>query len=226
MKIYHHLNRGHVQTSWLDSYHSFSFGQWYDPSLLGVSSLRVINEDTIAPHQGFGTHPHKNMEILTYVLEGQLTHQDSMGNHGIIQAGEWQLMSAGSGVQHSEVNHTDQPVHLLQIWLHPNVSNAKPNYQQIQLNAKQLPNQWHLIIGLQAPMEIRQDATIRVNFLTQNQLTMIDATHGLSYVHIITGKISVDGEILHTGDAFEVSKLTQVQSLEDSHLLWFDLVHN
>ena len=226
MKIYHHLNRGHVQTSWLDSYHSFSFGQWYEPSLLGVSSLRVINEDTIAPHQGFGTHPHKNMEILTYVLEGQLTHQDSMGNHGIIQAGEWQLMSAGSGVEHSEVNHTNQPVHLLQIWLHPNISNAKPNYQQIQLNAKQLPNQWHPIAGLNAPMEIRQDATIRVNFLTQHQSTPIDPIHGLIYVHIIEGKVLVDGEMLHTGDAFEISKPTHIQSLENSHLLWFDLVQN
>ena len=108
-------NRGHVNIGWLDSKHSFSFGSWYDPNYMGVSALRVINDDNIAAHRGFGTHPHENMEILTCVLSGTISHQDSMGNKGDIRAGEWQLMSAGTGVQHSEMNQGDEAVHLLQI---------------------------------------------------------------------------------------------------------------
>ena len=126
-------NRGHVKMGWLESKHSFSFGSWYNPKYMGVSALRVINDDLIAAHNGFGTHPHDNMEILTCVLKGTISHKDSMRNEGGISAGEWQLMSAGTGVQHSEINQGDEPVHLLQIWIIPNERNAEPNYQQIKL---------------------------------------------------------------------------------------------
>ena len=108
-------NRGHVNAGWLDPYHSFSFGSWYNPKYMGVSALRVNNDDTVAAHNGFGTHPHDNMEILTCVLDGTISHKDSMGNEGQINAGEWQLMSAGTGVTHSEMNKHDKAVHLLQI---------------------------------------------------------------------------------------------------------------
>jgi len=108
-------NRGHVQAGWLNTYHSFSFGSWYDPKYMGFGPLRVINDDTIAAHNGFGTHPHDNMEILTYVTDGRLSHRDTMGNEEHITAGEWQLMSAGTGVAHSEFNNSDEPVHLFQI---------------------------------------------------------------------------------------------------------------
>lgn len=115
--IHRSQDRGHVNIGWLESKHSFSFGSWYNPKYMGVSALRVINDDVIAGHQGFGQHPHDNMEILTCVLKGTITHKDSMGNHGGISAGEWQLMSAGTGVQHSEMNQGDEPVHLYKFGL-------------------------------------------------------------------------------------------------------------
>lgn len=117
MNAYLHRSedRGHVKAGWLESYHSFSFGSWYNPKYMGVSALRVINDDRIDAQNGFGTHSHDNMEILTCVLDGAISHRDTMGNEGQIKAGEWQLMSAGTGVAHSEINNTDTPVHLLQI---------------------------------------------------------------------------------------------------------------
>ena len=149
MNAYLHRSedRGHVKMGWLDTKHSFSFGNWYNPKYMGVSALRVINDDRIAAHNGFGTHPHDNMEILTCVLSGTISHRDSMGNERHITAGEWQLMSAGTGVQHSEINNGDEEVHMLQIWIQPNVRNAEPTYQQIQRDPNTAPNQWHLIVG-------------------------------------------------------------------------------
>lgn len=169
MNAYLHRSedRGHVKMAWLDTKHSFSFGSWHNPKYMGVSALRVINDDKIDAHKGFGTHPHDNMEILTCVLDGTISHKDSMGNAGGISAGEWQLMSAGTGIQHSEVNDGDTPVHLLQIWIHPDIRNAEPMYQQIKLDPKDQPNQWHLIAGPNdnAPMHIRQQAEVKTAVL-------------------------------------------------------------
>ncbi len=164
-------NRGHVKMGWLESKHSFSFGSWYNPKLMGISALRVINDDLIAAHNGFGTHPHDNMEILTCVLKGTISHKDSMGNEGGISAGEWQLMSAGTGVQHSEINQGDELVHLLQIWIIPNERNAEPSYQQIKCDPREQPNQWHLIVGPNenAPMHIRQQAEVKTAVINQGQ---------------------------------------------------------
>lgn len=218
-------NRGHVKTGWLDTKHSFSFASWHDPQYMGVSVLRVINDDTIAAHNGFGTHSHDNMEILTCVLDGTISHKDSMGNEGHITAGEWQLMSAGKGVQHSEINHGDIPVHMLQIWIHPNVQNAEPHYQQIQCNPHDQPNQWHLIVGPNdnAHMHIRQQAEVKTAVLEKDQILAVEATQKINYVHVISGEIMIEDQIVKAGDALLFTEKTAIKALEDSQLIWFDL---
>ncbi|MCF9046681.1 pirin family protein [Acinetobacter nectaris] len=227
MKTYLHRSedRGHVQAGWLNTYHSFSFGSWYDPRFMGVSALRVINDDTVAPHNGFGTHPHDNMEILTCVLSGTVTHKDSMGNEGHIHAGEWQLMSAGTGVRHSEINDQDIPVHLLQIWIQPNVRDAEPTYQQIKRDPREQPNKWHLIVGPNeaAPMHIRQDAEVKTAYLTRDHHLSVSTTQGLNYIHVISGKVMINNEVVNTGDALTFAENFDVTALEDSQMIWFDL---
>lgn len=218
-------NRGHVKAGWLESKHSFSFGSWYDPKYMGVSVLRVINDDLIAAHNGFGTHPHDNMEILTCVLEGTISHKDSMGNERHISAGEWQLMSAGTGVQHSEINQGDIPVHMLQIWIHPDIRNAEPNYQQIQCDTKLQPNQWHVIAGpnSDAAMHIRQQAEVKTAFIQATHSLAVKSTQKLNYVHVISGELEIAGEILKAGDALAFAEETEIKALADSQLIWFDL---
>lgn len=218
-------NRGHVKAGWLESKHSFSFGSWYDPKYMGVSVLRVINDDLIAAHNGFGTHPHDNMEILTCVLEGTISHKDSMGNERHISAGEWQLMSAGTGVQHSEINQGDIPVHMLQIWIHPDIRNAEPNYQQIQCDPKLQPNQWHVIAGpnSDAAMHIRQQAEVKTAFIQATHSLAVKSTQKLNYVHVISGELEIAGETLKAGDALAFAEETEIKALTDSQLIWFDL---
>ncbi|WP_347454362.1 pirin family protein [Acinetobacter thermotolerans] len=218
-------NRGHVKMGWLESRHSFSFGNWYNPNYMGVSALRVINDDLIDAHQGFGQHPHDNMEILTCVLKGTITHQDSMGNHGGISAGEWQLMSAGTGVRHSEMNQGDEQVHLLQIWIIPNERDAEPNYQQIRLDPREQPNQWHLICGpnANAPMYIRQNAEVKTAVIEQCYALPIKATQHINYVHVIEGSVQIGEYTLSAGDALAFLEEVEVKALENARLIWFDL---
>ena len=218
-------NRGHVKMGWLESKHSFSFGSWYNPKLMGVSALRVINDDLIAAHNGFGTHPHDNMEILTCVLKGTISHKDSMGNEGGISAGEWQLMSAGTGVQHSEINQGDEPVHLLQIWIIPNERNAEPSYQQIKCDPREQPNQWHLIVGPNenAPMHIRQNAEIKSAYLEKGHSLEVKATQKFNYVHVIEGEIDIAGQIVKAGDAYLFDQDSTIIANENSQFIWFDL---
>ncbi len=227
MNAYLHRSeqRGHVQMGWLNTYHSFSFGSWYSPKHMGVSALRVINDDTIAAHNGFGTHPHDNMEILTCVLSGTISHSDSMGNQGEIHAGEWQLMSAGTGVTHSEFNHGDLPVHLLQIWIRPNVLNVAPNYQQIKLDVRQQANQWHVIVGADdsAPMHIRQDTELKAAFLHENQTLSVAAKYKHNYIHVITGRVQIGEHFVQAGDALLFDEAAEVLALQDSQIIWFDL---
>jgi len=218
-------NRGHVKADWLNTYHSFSFGSWYDPKYMGFGPLRVINDDTIAAHNGFGTHPHDNMEILTYVTDGRLSHRDTMGNEGQIKAGEWQLMSAGTGVAHSEINNTNTPVHLLQIWIIPDERDAEPNYQQINLDPRKDPNKWHLIAGpdANAPMHIRQNAEVKAAVLESGKTLEIAATQKHNYVHVIKGQIMIENQIVKAGDALLFDEKTTIHALEDSEMIWFDL---
>ena len=215
-------NRGHVQAGWLNTYHSFSFGSWYDPKYMGFGPLRVINDDTIAAHNGFGTHPHDNMEILTYVTDGRLSHRDTMGNEEHITAGEWQLMSAGTGVAHSEFNNSDEPVHLFQIWIHPNVRDAEPTYQQIKLDPSEQPN---LIAGPNdnAAMHIRQNAEVKAAVLEAGKTLEIAATQKHNYVHVIKGQIMIENQIVKAGDALLFDEKTTIHALEDSEMIWFDL---
>ena len=227
MNAFHHKseNRGHVNIGWLESKHSFSFGQWYNPNYMGISALRVINDDLIDGHQGFGQHPHDNMEILTCVLKGTITHQDSMGNHGGISAGEWQLMSAGTGVRHSEMNQGDEQVHLLQIWIIPNEQDAKPNYQQIKLDPQEQPNQWHLICGPNddAPMHIRQNAEVKTAVIHRNQVLPIQATQHINYVHVIEGSVQIGEYTLNAGDALAFLDAVEMKALNNAQVIWFDL---
>ena len=223
--LHHSENRGHVKAGWLDTKHSFSFGSWYDPKYMGVGSLRVISDDTIAAHNGFGTHPHDNMEILTCVLQGTISHKDSMGNERHIRAGEWQLMSAGTGVQHSEMNNGDIPVHMLQIWILPNERDAEPNYQQVERDPKQQPNQWHVIAGPNddALMHIRQNAEVKTAYLQKDHVLDVKATQKFNYVHVISGEIKIGEQIVKAGDAFLFDEDSTLTALSESQFIWFDL---
>ena len=235
--IHKHENRGQANHGWLHAKHSFSFGSWQDPRFMGVSALRVINEDRIAPHRGFGVHAHDNMEILTYVLSGKLTHKDSMGNIGHIAAGDWQLMSAGTGVTHSEMNEGDEPVHLLQIWLFPNINNLAPSYQELTFKVADLPNQWHLIVApVDNPPEdfsnllIRQDAQISAATLQKGHTLQLTAIKNHNYLHVIEGHIQVKNDMesktLTTGDALIFDHSVTNNSIiadSDTQLIWFEL---
>ncbi|AXY60727.1 pirin family protein [Acinetobacter sp. WCHAc010052] len=223
--LHHSEDRGHVKMGWLDTKHSFSFGSWYNPKFMGVGSLRVINDDTIAAHNGFGTHSHDNMEILTCVLSGTISHKDSMGNERHITAGEWQLMSAGTGVQHSEINNGDIPVHMLQIWIIPNEQNAEPNYQQIMRDPKQNPNEWNLIVGpdASAPMHIRQNAEVKTAYLEKGHSLEVKATQQFNYVHVIEGEIDIAGQTVKAGDALLFDDVSTLTANADSQFIWFDL---
>ena len=227
MNAYLHRSedRGHVKMGWLDTKHSFSFGNWYNPKYMGVSALRVINDDRIAAHNGFGTHPHDNMEILTCVLSGTISHRDSMGNERHITAGEWQLMSAGTGVQHSEINNGDEEVHMLQIWIQPNVRDAEPTYQQIQRDPNTAPNQWHLIVGPNdnAPMHIRQQAEVKAAVLETGHRLEVTATQAVNYVHVIRGEISIGEHTVKAGDALLFANDAVIEATQDSQFIWFDL---
>ncbi|MGA9184469.1 MAG: pirin family protein, partial [Candidatus Acidiferrales bacterium] len=168
--------RGHNKISWLDSRFTFSFDQYYDPEHVQFRSLRVINEDVVAPSQGFGMHPHRDMEILTWVLDGAIQHRDSTGGEGVIRPGELQHMTAGTGVMHSEFNPSPKdPVHLLQIWIVPERKGLKPVYEQLAFPDEELRGKFSLVAGPEAPITIRQDAELRVARLDKGD----SASHSL-----------------------------------------------
>ncbi len=214
-------DRGHAQHGWLDSYHSFSFGDYYDPQWMGFRSLRVINEDRVAPGQGFGSHPHKDMEIITYVLSGQVKHKDSMGNEGIIKPGEIQKMSAGTGVMHGEFNASSkEEAHFLQIWITPDTKNLKPAYEQNLLPVDQQNSL------LAFPVTIHQDAKVFRGRLSKGHelVHKIGKERG-AWVQMISGSLSINSNSLEAGDAASIEKEAQVQLTTQSNceFLLFDL---
>ncbi|MEL5692332.1 pirin family protein [Serratia sp. TSA_130.2] len=220
-------DRGHANHGWLDSWHTFSFADYYDPNFMGFSALRVINEDMIDAGQGFGTHPHKDMEILTYVLSGTVEHQDSMGNKEQIQAGEFQIMSAGTGVRHSEYNaNQDRPLHLYQIWIIPDQVGLEPRYEQRMFDA---PQGRQLVLSPDArdgSLKVFQDMTLSRWALNKGEQGECPFAAGRRvWIQVVRGKVSVNGQTAGISDAFAVwdeSALT-IQADEESEILLFDL---
>lgn len=222
--------RGHTKLHWLDSYHTFSFGDYYDPSHMGFRHLRVINEDRVAPGGGFPTHPHSDMEILTYVLEGALEHRDSMGNGSIIRPGEIQRMSAGTGISHSEMNHSrTDPVHLLQIWIVPRRLALAPSYEQRPLAGVEEPGRWHLVAagdGRNGAVVVHQDVELLVARLAPGQRLLHRPKPGHhAWAQVARGAVALNDLRLTAGDGAAVSMGTTLEfSAHDiSEILLFDL---
>jgi redox-sensitive bicupin YhaK (pirin superfamily) len=222
--------RGHVYLGWLDSYHTFSFGNYYDPSHMGFRALRVINEDRVQPAEGFGTHPHRDMEILTYVLSGELSHKDSMGNVAAIHPNEVQRMTAGTGITHSEFNaSTTEPVHLLQIWILPEAQGLTPSYEEAVFPDEMRQGQWRLLAsrsGGEAAVTIHQDVDLYATLLTageQRSFALRPNRH--AWIQVTQGKLSLNGLSLEAGDGAAVSNetLLDIQSHADAEVLLFDL---
>jgi hypothetical protein len=219
--------RGHAEHGWLDSRFTFSFADYFDPEHVQFRSLRVINEDHVAPGKGFGMHPHRDMEILTWMLDGSLEHRDNMGSGGVIRPGELQHMIAGTGVMHSEFNpSTTKPAHLLQIWITPERKGLKPAYEQLEFHDADLRGQFHLVAGPAAPVTIRQDANLYIARLDEGA----DAKHALksgrhAWVQVARGSIRLNGKDLNQGDGAAVSKETEVhvEAKHPSEVLLFDL---
>lgn len=222
--------RGHANHGWLDSFHSFSFADYHDPQHMNFGPLRVINEDRITAGAGFGTHGHKDMEIISYVLDGELAHKDSMGTGSVIRPGDVQRMSAGSGVRHSEFNHSQEHgAHFLQIWIVPNVTGIAPSYAEKHFTKEEKEGSLRLIAsadGDHGSLMIHQDARLYAGLFDGNQSSELTLAPGrLAYVQAVRGSISINGQRLHAGDAAKLSHETQV-SISDgdaAEILVFDL---
>ncbi|MES2832650.1 MAG: pirin family protein [Pseudomonadota bacterium] len=222
--------RGHGNHGWLDSFHSFSFADYMDPEHMGFGPLRVINEDKIEPGAGFGTHGHKNMEIVTYVLEGELAHKDSLGTGSVIRPGDVQRMSAGTGVRHSEYNHSqDKGVHLLQIWIEPNAVGIEPSYEEKRFSSAEKEGRLRVVASADAregSVLIHQDASLYTGlFDGEQQATLPLAPGRLAYVHAVRGEITVNGQHLQAGDAakFTDEREVRIESGSNAEVLVFDL---
>jgi len=222
--------RGQTQIDWLKSYHSFSFGEYFDPRHMGFSDLRVINDDYVEPGQGFATHGHQNMEIVTYVLEGTLAHKDSLGNGSLILPGEVQRMSAGKGIRHSEFNPSEaESVHLLQIWILPEEQGLTPSYEQKAFSAEEKDGRWCLVVspeGREGSLRIHQSAEMYVARLSQGQtLTYEPKADRACWLHVATGVLQVNGRLLEAGDAVAVQdEALSVEGMSrDAEVLLFDL---
>ena len=219
--------RGHADHGWLDSYHSFSFADYYDPRHMGFGPLRVINEDRVQPGKGFGTHGHRDMEIISYVLEGSLGHQDSMGNGSTIVPGDVQRMSAGSGVRHSEFNHEKAGVtHFLQIWIEPKVTGIAPSYEQKHFKPDDKRGRLRLIAspdGADGSVKIHQDALLFAGLLDGDEKISYQLK-GKGYVHVARGRITVNGHRLEAGDALKTEDaVLELEDGADAEVLVFDL---
>jgi len=225
--------RGHADHGWLDTYHTFSFSDYYDQRFMGFRSLRVINEDWVKPGYGFPTHPHRDMEIITYVLEGSLEHKDSMGTGSVIRPGEVQKMSAGTGVRHSEFNHSKvEPVHLYQIWIMPERENIKPMYEQKSIPAEERQGKLQLVAsptggnGSNA-VKLYQDAELFTTELAKSASVEHELADGrYAWIQVARGAVKVNGHELKAGDGAAVSQEKKLQitgHADKSEVLLFDL---
>ena len=223
-------DRGHADHGWLNTHHTFSFSSYRDPNHVHFRRLRVMNEDFVAPGQGFGTHPHENMEIVTYVLEGALEHRDSMGNGEVLRPGEFQRMSAGTGITHSEFNPSPtEPVHLYQIWLFPDREGIAPSYEQKRFDEVERHNRLRLVASPDAAdgsLQIHQDARIFLSSLDAGK----QVTHGLgagrhAWLQVLRGKVAVNGQALETSDGAAVSEESalEIEAKDDAEVMLFDL---
>lgn len=222
-------DRGHINHGWLNTYHTFSFGDYFDPQHMGFRSLRVINEDFVAGQQGFGEHPHRDMEIVTYILSGQLQHRDSMGNGSTIQTGDVQRMTAGTGVTHSEFNPFPEAVHLLQIWIIPAQKSLKPGYEQKNFGIHQKPNRLHLIAspdGRDGSVTVHQDAFIHAAHLQKGESLNFPMASGRGvWIQVASGTLTANGTELKAGDGASVESETELQftATDSAEFLLFDL---
>ncbi len=222
--------RGYADHGWLRSYHSFSFADYFDPQHVEFGPLRVINEDRVLPGAGFGTHGHRDMEIISYVLEGELAHKDSTGTSSVIRPGDVQRMSAGRGVQHSEFNNSQsQPVHFLQIWIQPNVRGIAPEYEEKRFEEAEKRGRLRLIAspdGTDGSVRIHQDARVYAGLFDGHEQASLEVAAGRRiYVHVARGQVTANGETLHAGDALKLTDRTSVglQQGVGGEVLIFDL---
>jgi redox-sensitive bicupin YhaK (pirin superfamily) len=222
--------RGHADHGWLDTYHTFSFADYYDPANMGFRSLRVINDDRVTAGQGFGTHPHRDMEIISYVLEGSLAHKDSMGTGSVIRPGDVQRMSAGTGVLHSEFNASKtEPVHFMQIWLLPGERGIEPSYEQKTFGAEEKRGRLRVVASPDArdgSVRLHADAVLHAGIFAEGESSELALAKGRhAWVQVARGRVRVNGKELHAGDgaAFSDERLVKLEGIDDSEVLVFDL---
>ncbi|MGG6295397.1 pirin family protein [Leptolyngbya sp. AN02str] len=222
--------RGHAYHGWLNSYHTFSFANYYDPDHMGFRALRVINEDWVKPGRGFGTHPHNDMEIITYMLGGAVAHKDTMGNETVIRAGEVQAMTAGTGIAHSEINPSrEEDLHLMQIWILPEAAGLTPNYDQINVSSEEKRGTWRKVAGRNpgaGAVHINQDVDLYATVLSEGDRLSYELRAGrYAWVQVVSGKLSLNGVSLEAGDGAAISdeSLLDVQAHSDTEVLLFDL---
>ena len=232
MRVRKANERGHFKNEWLDSFHSFSFADYFDPNHMNFQDLRVINEDVIEPDSGFPMHGHRDMEIITYVTEGAVAHKDSMGNTEQLKAGEVQVMSAGKGVLHSEFNpSSDQRLKLLQIWVVPSRQGLTPGYQQKEFSPSEKQNQFKLLVspdGANDSLKMNQDARLFASVLDEGKTLNFEVTKGRSaWIQVVSGQIEVNGHRLNEGDALasdDGEGALMFKSVIKTEFLLFDLV--
>jgi len=223
-------DRGHADHGWLESYHSFSFADYWDPAHVQFGPLRVINEDRVVPGAGFGTHGHRDMEILSYVLDGELAHKDSTGTSSVIRPGDVQRMSAGRGVMHSEFNGShSKPVHFLQIWIQPDVLGIPPGYEEKHFAEAEKRGRLRLIAapdGADGSVVIRQDARVYAGLFDGEERAVLEVASGRRlYVHVARSRVTANGETLDAGDALKLTGVTRLEIADGraAEVLVFDL---
>ena len=232
IKIRKAEDRGRAKIDWLDTFHSFSFGQYYDPDNMSFGYLRVINEDFIKPSMGFGSHPHRDMEIITVMLEGELAHKDSMGNGSVISKGEIQKITAGSGIMHSEFNSSDsREAHLLQIWITPNKMGLEPGYEQISIDNLDSPDEIKLIASANADsnkgiIKINQNVDLFIGKLvSEKKVEFISHESNKIWVQMKSGQLSINGAEMSSGDGAAITNTAklEIESNEKSEFLIFEM---